>query len=209
MFHTLVIDLDNTIYPASSGLMEAIGNRIGLYMRTVMGFNKAEIHRIRQLCRKEYGTTLQGLHDLYGIDCEEYLSFVHDLDLKDYLQPNAELLHVLQAYPQKKVIFSNADHNHITRVLQFMNLGHLFEIIVDSHKMAPYVKPQTESFKLCLDHIGLSNWDGCAFIDDYPPNIEAASSLGIFSIQVCENLVAGSNNQIRSLGDLPGLIPLD
>ena len=128
MYHTLVIDLDNTIYPESSGLMQAISARINLFMQDIMGLNPAELNILRTQFKQNYGTTLQGLYDQYKIDKNEYLAFVHDIDISQHLSPDERLARVLEAYPQKKVIFSNADRNHINKVLDF-GLPYLSEFV--------------------------------------------------------------------------------
>ena len=202
-----MIDLDNTIYPESSGLMQAISERISLFMVTQMELSIQETQKLRQKFKKEYGTTLQGLRDLFGIDQEEYLSYVHDIDLSAYLQSNDDLVKILAEYPQTKVVFSNADCNHILKVLNFLKITHLFELIIDVHMVAPYVKPQPESFKITMDLLGLSSWNGCVFIDDYLPNILAATSQGIFGIQVDESMETAYQNKISKLCELPKIIP--
>lgn len=207
MYHTLVIDLDNTIYPESSGLMQAISARINLFMLDIMGLNPAEINILRTQFKQNYGTTLQGLYDRYKIDKNEYLAFVHDIDISQHLSPDDRLPRVLETYPQKKVIFSNADRNHINKVLDFLDITSLFDLIIDVHAVSPFVKPQPESFDKSLDLLGFSDWSGCVFIDDYLPNIQGAVSKGLFCIQVNESLETEYPHKISRLCELPEIVP--
>ena len=61
MFHTIFFDLDNTIYPKSSGLMDAIRDRIITYMQVRLGLEMPEILALRQYSLQKYGTTVIGL----------------------------------------------------------------------------------------------------------------------------------------------------
>jgi pyrimidine 5'-nucleotidase len=202
MFHTLFIDLDNTIYPKSSGLMDAIRDRIISYMGNVMNMTEEEIRMTREYSLKKYGTTLIGLMELYGIDKQHYLDYVHDLALEDFLTRDPELASILNALPQRKIIFSNADLGHVYRVLDYLQIREFFCHIIDVHMLMPNVKPQPEAFTKALAATELSSWEGCAFIDDYPANVLAAEKLGIFSILVDEAGEQNHANCIPSIGNL-------
>jgi pyrimidine 5'-nucleotidase len=202
MFHTLFIDLDNTIYPKSSGLMDAIRDRIISYMGNVMNMTEEEIRMTREYSLKKYGTTLIGLMELYGIDKQHYLDYVHDLALEDFLTRDPELVSILKSLPQRKIIFSNADLGHVYRVLDYLQIREFFCHIIDVHMLMPNVKPQPEAFAKALAATGLSSWEGCAFIDDYLPNVLSAEKLGIFSILVDESGEQNHANCISSIGNL-------
>jgi putative hydrolase of the HAD superfamily len=202
MIYTLFLDLDNTLYPKSSGLMDAIRDRIISYMGEIMRLSVDEIKSIRQYSLKKYGTTLIGLMELYGIDKQHYLDYVHDLDLSKYLTKDPKMVGALKAISLKKVIFSNADHDHVRRVLNYLGMDGLFDCIIDVHALMPNVKPQPEAFEKALSITELNSWDGCAFVDDYLPNILAAENLGIFSILVDEAGDQDYINKIPSLKDL-------
>lgn len=207
MYHTFLFDLDNTIYPESSGIMSGIRDRIILYMKTRLGLDDDSVTTVRQYCLDKFGTTLQGLKHLYGIDGEEYLSFVHDINLPDFIKPDRLFRQFLDQYPQRKVIFSNADIHHINHVLDYLNIKDFFNGIIDVHTLDPFVKPQKESFEIAREFLQLTNWEGCVFIDDHIPNIQTATELGIFSILVDENRNHDYPFRISELYDLPTIIP--
>ncbi|MCX8025711.1 MAG: hypothetical protein N3A60_10960, partial [Thermanaerothrix sp.] len=113
----LIFDLDDTLYPASSGVWEAIGERIDLFIHQKLGLSHEEVEPFRKNLFRTFGTTLRGLYLQYHIDPAEYLAFVHDIPLERYLQPNPALRTLLKVLPYPKVIFTNADKNHANRVL--------------------------------------------------------------------------------------------
>jgi pyrimidine 5'-nucleotidase len=186
MIHTIFFDLDNTIYSRDSGLWEAIGNRINLYITDVLHIPEDQVYKIRQYCRDNYGTSLRGLKNLYEIDEEEYLAYVHDIDLSNILKDDGKLTKLFRLISQRKILFTNSDAAHAYRVLNFFNIRHHFDQIIDVISIKPYVKPQPEAFMKALSISNLSSPDGCMFIDDMIENIEQAKKLGFISILVGE-----------------------
>ena len=61
MFHTIFFDLDNTLYPKTSGIWELIGQRINLYITDVLQIDEEKVDSLRQYCRENYSTDLNGI----------------------------------------------------------------------------------------------------------------------------------------------------
>jgi putative hydrolase of the HAD superfamily len=181
-FTTIFFDLDDTLYPASSGLWHAIKERMNIYMRDHMGFAPAEIPHLREKYFKEYGTTLRGLQANHKMDVGDYLAFVHDLPLQDYLTPNPTLRTVIASLPTRNLIFTNADVNHAKRVLNALELDGLFEAVVDVNTVAPYCKPMPESFGIAMEAAGETDPARCVMIDDLPRTTRAAREYGMFGV---------------------------
>ena len=144
-YTTIFFDLDDTLYPASTGLWEAIKERMNLYMRDRMGFDPAEIPQIREKYYLQYGTTLRGLQANHDIDVQDFLAFVHDLPLSDYIQPNPALCETIASLGTHNLIFTNADAAHAQRVLKALGLNECFENIVDVNAVSPYCKQAAQS----------------------------------------------------------------
>jgi len=183
----LIFDLDDTLYPASSGVWQAIGERIDLFIHQKLDIPLAEVPPIRRDLFRTYGTTLRGLQIRYHIDPEEYLAFVHDIPLQQYLSPNPALMDVLAMLPQAKVIFTNADRRHARRVLQTLNIETFFEKIVDIWDIMPFCKPFPEAYRRLLEHLNHPQPAECLIIDDQPSNILTAKQMGFWTVQVSEN----------------------
>ena len=181
-FTTIFFDLDDTLYPTSTGLWHAIKERMNIYMRDRMGFAPAEIPRLREKYYLQYGTTLRGLQANHEIDVQDFLAFVHDLPLSDYIQPNPGLCEIIASLGTRNLVFTNADAAHARRVLKALELDDCFENIVDVNAVAPYCKPMPESFQIAMDMAGESDPARCVMIDDLPRTTQAAREAGIFSI---------------------------
>jgi pyrimidine 5'-nucleotidase len=181
-FTTVFFDLDDTLYPASCGLWHTIKERMNIYMRDRMGFAPADISRLREKYFLQYGTTLRGLQANHQIDVDDFLAFVHDLPLGDYLTPDPTLRSIIASLPTRKLVFTNADVSHARRVLAALELENLFDSIVDVNRVAPYCKPMPESFQIAMTAAGETDPARCVMIDDIHRTTRAARSFGLFAI---------------------------
>ena len=181
-FTTIFFDLDDTLYPSNVGLWQAIKNRMNDYMRERMNIPADEIPTLREKYYLQYGTTLHGLQKHHQIDVDDYLAYVHDLPLGNYLTPDIAQRSVIASLPTRNLIFTNADSSHAERVLAALNLPDLFSAIVDVNAVAPYCKPMPESFDIAMKLAGETNPSRCVMIDDLTRTTRAAKSAGMFSI---------------------------
>jgi len=182
MFSTIFFDLDDTLYPAGSGLWVEIKERISLYMHERLGIPADQVQALRQQYFEQHGTTLLGLQANYKLAINDYLDFVHDLPLLDYIKPVPELRPILEAIPARKIIFTNADRNHVRRVLAALELEGCFDGVLDILSMSPYCKPMPESLRMALELAGETDPHACVLIDDQPRNTRAARQQGIYTV---------------------------
>jgi pyrimidine 5'-nucleotidase len=206
-FNTLFFDLDETLYPSSSGLWMAIRERINTYLHDRMGFPSEQIEVLREQFFCDYGTTLRGLQANYNVDMEDYLAFVHNVPLEKHLHPDEGLRKVIEALPAHKYIFTNADSAHANRVLGVLGLQGIFDGILDVYTLAPYCKPMPESFGLALQATGSPDPRTCVLLDDQARVTAAARRLGFFTILVGKD-TAGEDADAALIkwNDLPGLL---
>jgi putative hydrolase of the HAD superfamily len=181
-FSTIFFDLDDTLYPPSSGLWPTLKRRMSLYMIERVGIPAAEVPGLREAYFREYGTTLRGLQANHAIDVEDYLAYVHDVPLADYIGPDPDEQKVLASLPTRNLIFTNADANHARRVLRTLDIEGCFVDIVDVNRMEPYCKPSPEAFALAMQIAGEGDPARCVMIDDLPHTTRAARKQGLFAL---------------------------
>ncbi len=181
-FSTIFFDLDDTLYPSNTGLWKAIKERMNLYMRDRMGIPEDQVPILREQYFKMYGTTLRGLQARHHVDAQDYLAYVHDLPLKDYLTPNPVVRDVIASLPSRKLIFTNADIPHARRVLAALQLDDLFDAILDVNAVAPYCKPMPESFAIAQELADEPDPRKCVMVDDLPRTTRTALNVGMASL---------------------------
>ena len=206
-FTTLFFDLDDTLYPSSAGLWQAIRERMNIYMRERLGLPEKDVPVLREQYFKMYGTTLRGLQERHNVDKEDFLAFVHDLPLKDYLTPNPTLRTVIASLPTRNLIFTNADVPHAQRVLAALELDDLFETVVDINAVAPYCKPMPESFAIAMELANEPDPRKCVMIDDLPRTTRAALNVGMASLLYgCDEPTEDASGVFTNWKDLPILL---
>jgi putative hydrolase of the HAD superfamily len=206
-FTTLFFDLDDTLYPSSTGLWPAIKDRMNLFMLERLGIPENDIPFLREQYFKMYGTTLRGLQERHNVDKEDFLAFVHDLPLQDYLTPNPIVREVIASLPTRNLIFTNADIPHARRVLAALQLEDLFERVVDVNAVAPYCKPMPESFAIAMDLADEPDPRKCVMIDDLPRTTRAALSVGMASLLYgCDEPTEDASGAFTDWTHLPVLL---
>ena len=93
-----MFDLDNTLYPADCNLFAQIDRRMGEFICRALGLRSNEAQSLRAAYYYEHGTTLAGLVRRHGVSPDDFLDYVHDIDLGAVL-PSPALAAALQACP--------------------------------------------------------------------------------------------------------------
>ncbi|XP_059647077.1 uncharacterized protein C24B11.05-like [Cornus florida] len=140
-YDCLLFDLDDTLYPLSSGLATVCSKNIKDYMVEKLGIDESKITELGNLLYKNYGTTMAGLRAIgYDFDYDEYHSFVHGRLPYQNLKPDPVLRSLLLSLPIRKVIFTNADKIHAIKALSRLGLGDCFEGIICFETLNPIHK---------------------------------------------------------------------
>jgi putative hydrolase of the HAD superfamily len=196
----MFFDLDDTLYSPKNGLWQAIRDRMRRYLIERMGF-PPEV---------TYGTTLRGLliNHPERTNADEYLAFVHDIPLQDYIQPDPSLKVLLQSLPQRRWIFTNSDDRHAHRVLNTLGLSDCFEGIIDIRALGYTCKPVEDAYQRALVLAGETHPGRCILFDDSPRNLAPARALGFYTVLVGHHEPDPSAcRTINSLHALPETMP--
>jgi putative hydrolase of the HAD superfamily len=183
-YSTVFFDLDATLYDPASGLWQAIGDRINLYLHQKMGFPEARVGKIRNDYYIRYGTTLNGLLQHHQIDPAEYLDFVHDLPVRSFLKPDPDLKAMLASLPQACWVFTNSDHAHAGRVLDALGIQSCFQGVIALETLRLQSKPAPEAYETAFSVSGNPAPNQCVLLDDSLRNLAPAHALGVTTILV-------------------------
>ncbi len=178
-----ILDLDNTLYPADSGLFAEVDRRIRRFMEERLNIPPGRIPELRACYRERYGVTLGGLMAHYGVEPGEYLEYVHDVPLDRYLGPDPDLDRVLDRLPGPKVVFTNGSSAHAWRVLRLLGVAGRFQGVYDIAFMDYVPKPRPHGYRKLLKALGVPP-AACWMVDDLPENLETARALGLRTVLV-------------------------
>jgi putative hydrolase of the HAD superfamily len=207
-YSILFFDLDGTLYPNSNGLWQAIRERMAEFMRERLEFPPDEIPELSRSYFEKYGTTLRGLQINHSVDSDEYLAYVHDLALEEFISPDPELHDLLISLPQRKWIFTNADQNHAERVISILGITGCFEGIIDVRALDFLCKPDFEAYQRALALVNGNDPGICVLFDDSPRNLVPAHRIGFTTVLVgSQDEHPAADYSVQELVDLPHVFP--
>ena len=76
-----LFDLDNTLYDGATKVFEQVDRKMTKFISDKLNVNPEEARKIQKNYFQEYNTTLNGMIKHHKIDADEFLEFVHDVDL--------------------------------------------------------------------------------------------------------------------------------
>ena len=82
-----VFDLDNTLYSPEVEIFSQIDKRMTEFIKNKLKTSNEKAFEIQKKYFLEYGTTLAGLMKAEDINPDEFLEYVHDINL-EILKPN-------------------------------------------------------------------------------------------------------------------------
>ena len=183
MFPVLLFDLDNTLYTEECGIFDLIDQRMNEWLMTRLQVPESEVSEFRRKYFLQYGTTLRGLMLHHQVEPSDFLSFVHDVPVNDFLSVDLELRRTLEEVRARKIIFTNSDEAHATRILDALGIRDLFEKIFDIEAMGFVPKPNPEAYEAVLSYVRVSPPD-CLLIDDMTRNLKPAKDLGMRTVLI-------------------------
>jgi len=201
---TLFLDLDGTLYPHENGMWDLIAKKMEIYMHQELGIPEKDVPSMRFNFFTKYGTTLRGLLANYTFDPEEYLTFVHDVPVTDFIEPDDELRQMLINLPQPKWILTNSDKHHAKRVLSALGVDDLFENVLGVSDLNFRNKPDLYVYEQALITAGNPPPKNCLFVDDLPKNLVPAWEMGFVTVLVGQNEKNhAADFHIREIKELP------
>jgi putative hydrolase of the HAD superfamily len=127
---TWIFDLDNTLYPASCRLFDQIHARMTRFIAERLDLSPEAALALQKTYFREHGTTLRGLMTVDRIDPNEFLTFVHEVDLA-CVPADPVLVEALAALPGRKIVHTNGSVRHAERLLDHLGIAGSFSGIVD------------------------------------------------------------------------------
>ncbi len=191
----LLLDVDNTLYPPSCGVVERVDALINRYLVERVGIEPAEVDALRRRLWSDYGTTLHGLMHGHGIDPEDYLDFVHAIELADLLAHDDRLAAMLRRLPLLKVAVTNGSAEHARGVLTCLGVRELFFRVYGLERLGFVPKPYVQAYQVVLADLHAHGRD-CILVEDRAVNLRAARQLGMRTVHVADGVPPGADADV-------------
>jgi putative hydrolase of the HAD superfamily len=177
-----VFDLDNTLYPHHSNLFSQIDVRMTAYVSELLTLPREEARKLQKELYLKYGTTLNGLMELHGIDSDDFLEKVHDIDYS-WLVPDPVLGTAIRQLPGRKFIFTNGDRRHAERAAGQLGILEHFDAIFDIVAAGLTPKPARQTYEKFTELHAVAG-QTTAMFEDLARNLSVPKALGMTTVLI-------------------------
>lgn len=177
-----VFDLDNTLYPHHTNLFSQIDVKMTSYVSELLQLPRDAARRLQKELYLEHGTTLAGLMARHGIDPDDFLQRVHDIDYS-WLEPDEALGEAIRALPGRKFILTNGSRGHAENTARQLGILDHFDDIFDIVAAELKPKPGREAYDsfVALHKVAGPN---AVMFEDLARNLTVPKLLGMTTVLV-------------------------
>lgn len=177
---TWVFDLDNTLYDAEAYVFPESGKRMASFISSLLNLPLDDARILQKSYYKKYGTTLRGLMTEHNIQPDDFLHFVHDIDIScvplcPITQEN------LSHLPGRKFIFTNAPRSFASKMIKHLGIEHHFQGVFAAEDGLYQPKPSLPTYELFLKTFNIDPKKSCMF-EDMEINLKPAHDLGMTTV---------------------------
>ena len=177
-----IFDLDNTLYSGKTKVFDQVSKRMTKYVSNKLGVNMEEAEKIQKNYFYEYDTTLNGMIKNHNTNANEFLEFVHDIDI-DFLKKDIILSEELKKLDGKKIIFTNASKKHALNVTKRIGIDQYFDDIFDIIDANFVPKPAIKTYKKLVEKHKIDP-KLCVLIEDIARNLKPAYEMGMKTVWI-------------------------
>ncbi len=183
----LLLDLDGVCYGKHNNyslekVFGQVSKRMTMFISKRLKISLEEAKKLQTDYFYKYNTSLNGLMIHHDVPPEEFLKYVHTIDLS-FMKEDKIMRSELEKLDMEKFIFTNGSAEHAKNILTHLGLYDLFEKdrIFDI-KDAGYVpKPEAKTFDLMVKKFGI-NPKETIYIEDIAKNLSIGHLRGCTTV---------------------------
>ena len=177
-----IFDLDNTLYSGKKKVFEQVDKKMSEYISKKLNLDLKEAKKLQKNYFHKYNTTLNGLIKNHKINPNEFLEFVHDINI-EFLQKDINLGNEIEKLDGLKIIFTNGSRKHALNVTRKLGIDRLFDDIFDIVDCKFIPKPLVEPYKKLVEKHKIDP-KLCVFVEDIARNLKPAYEMGMKTIWI-------------------------
>ena len=183
----LLLDLDGVCYGKHNNyslerVFGQVSKRMTMFISERLKINMEEAKKLQTDYFYKYNTSLNGLMIHHDIPPEEFLKYVHTIDLS-FMKVDKIMRNELEKLDMEKFIFTNGSAEHAKNILTHLGVYDLFgrDKVFDI-KDAGYVpKPEAKTFDLMVEKFRL-NPKETIYIEDIAKNLSIGYERGCATV---------------------------
>jgi putative hydrolase of the HAD superfamily len=197
-----IFDLDGTLYGQDmlEKIFGQVSKRMGEFISQKLNVNLEKAKELQKNYFHKYNTSLNGLIIHHDINPQEFLKFVHEINL-DFLKKDIVLREELLKLEAKKYIYTNGSFEHIDQIIKSLGIEDLFDGTFDIVEANYVPKPSLKPYKNMIKKFNIDPKES-VFIEDIAMNLEPAKKLGMKTVWIENEEYWGKKNSNKDFIDL-------
>ena len=195
-----IFDCDGVLYQDLEAVFGQVSKRMTKYISEKLNLDLIKAKELQTNYFHKYNTSLNGLMIHHDVNPEDFLKYVHDINL-DFMKKDYTLREELMKLDGKKLIFTNGSHEHVKNVTKHVGIDDLFDGIFDITDCNLIPKPSIEPYKKLIEKFDIIP-EETIFIEDIAKNLEPAKKLGMKTAWLINDEYWGKRDSDKDFIDL-------
>ena len=172
----ILFDLDGVLYQDLKSVFGQVSKKMTKYISDKLDLDLKNAKELQTKYFHKYNTSLNGLMIHHDINPEEFLKYVHDIDLS-FMKNDLILRKELENLNLNKFIFTNGSKEHANNITTHQGLNDLFNGFFDIVDAEFSPKPTAKAFDLMLKKFKI-NPKETLYIEDIAKNLSIGKERG-------------------------------
>ena len=195
-----IFDCDGVLYNDLEKVFGQVSKKMTEYIAKKLNLDLKKAKELQTNYFHKYNTSLNGLMIHHKINPDEFLKYVHDINL-DFLEKDLVLRKELLKLEAKKIVFTNGSNDHVANITKHLGIDDLFDGVFDIVDCNFIPKPAIESYEKLSKKFNI-NPNETLFIEDIAKNLEPAKKLGMKTVWLINNEYWGKKDSDKDFIDL-------
>ena len=172
----ILFDCDGVLYKDLEAVFGQVSKKMTEYISKKLNIDLIKAKELQTNYFHKYNTSLNGLMIHHNIPPEEFLKYVHDIDLS-FMKKDLVLREELEKLNIKKFVFTNGSKEHVKNITNHLGINDLFDGIFDIVDAKFHPKPEAKAFDLMTKKFNI-NPKETLYIEDIAKNLSIAKERG-------------------------------
>ena len=172
----ILFDCDGVLYQDLESVFGQVSKKMTEYISSKLNVNLIKAKELQTNYFHKYNTSLNGLMIHHDIPPEEFLKYVHDIDLS-FMKKDKLLREELEKLNIKKFVFTNGSKEHVKNITEHLGIEDLFDGIFDIVDAEFHPKPEAKAFDLMVKKFNIEPKE-TIYIEDIAKNLSIAKERG-------------------------------
>ena len=172
----ILFDCDGVLYQDLEAVFGQVSKKMTEYISSKLNVDLIKAKELQTNYFHKYNTSLNGLMIHHDIPPEEFLKYVHDIDLS-FMKKDKLLREELEKLNIKKFVFTNGSKEHVKNITEHLGIEDLFDGIFDIVDAKFHPKPEAKAFDLMVKKFNIEPKE-TIYIEDIAKNLSIAKARG-------------------------------